>query len=138
MAGLIPEDTITEVRERTDIVQVIGQYVELKRSGANFMGLCPFHDEKTPSFSVNKQKQFFHCFGCHESGDAFSFLMKLEGRTFTEVVEDLASRANVEIKLQDVSPARAREAARRKSERQQGLDLNRRVAELKEALGAAV
>jgi len=130
MAGLIPEDTITEVRERTDIVQVIGQYVELKRSGANFMGLCPFHDEKTPSFSVNKQKQFYHCFGCHESGDAISFLMKLEGRTFIEVVEDLAGRANVEIKLQDVSPARAREAARRKSERQQGLDLNVKVAEL--------
>ncbi len=130
MAGLIPEDTIAEVRERTDIVQVIGQYVELKRSGANFMGLCPFHDEKSGSFSVNKQKQFYHCFGCHESGDVFSFLMKLEGRNFTEVVEDLASRANVEIKLQDVSPARAREAARRKSERQQGLDLNRKVAEL--------
>ena len=130
MAGLIPEDTISEVRERTDIVQVIGQYVELKRSGANYMGLCPFHDEKTPSFSVNKPKQFYHCFGCHESGDVISFMMKLEGRTFTEVVEDLASRANVEIQLQDVSPARAREAARRKSERQQGLDINARIAEL--------
>ena len=130
MAGLIPEDTITEVRERTDIVQVIGQYVELKRSGANFMGLCPFHDEKTPSFSVNKTKQFYHCFGCHESGDVFSFMMKLEGRNFTEVVEDLAARANVEIKHEQQSPAQAREAARRKSERQQGLDLNAQVAEL--------
>ena len=130
MAGLIPEDVITEVRERTDIVQVVGQYVELKRSGANFMGLCPFHDEKTPSFSVNKPKQFYHCFGCHESGDVFSFLMKLEGRNFTEVVEDLAARASVEIKFQDVSPARAQEAARRKSDRQLGLDLNARVSKM--------
>jgi len=130
VAGRIPEDTIADVRERTDIVQIIGQHVELKRSGANFMGLCPFHDEKTPSFSVNAAKQFYHCFGCHESGDVISFMMKVEGRRFSEVVEDLAGRAGIEIQFQKMSPARAKEEARRKSDRQRGLDLNKRIAEL--------
>lgn len=134
MAGLIPEEVIAEVRERTDIVQVIGQHVQLKRSGSNYKGLCPFHDEKTPSFNVNSQRQFYHCFGCQETGDVFSFLMKVEGRSFTEVVEDLAARAGVEVPRQQVSREQAREAARRRSERQQGLDLNRRVAELYRAL----
>jgi DNA primase len=132
--GSIPEEVIAEVRERTDIVQVIGQHVQLKRSGINYKGLCPFHDEKTPSFNVNSAKQFFHCFGCHESGDVFKFLMKIEGRRFGEVVEDLAARAGVEIPRQHVSPAEERAAAQRRSERQQGLDLNRAVADLYRAL----
>jgi len=111
-------------------VQVIGQHVQLKRSGINFKGLCPFHDEKTPSFNVNSAKQFFHCFGCHESGDVIKFLMKLEGRRFGEVVEDLAARAGIEIPRKDVSPAQERAVARQRSERQQGLDLNRKTADL--------
>jgi DNA primase len=129
VAGIIPEEVIAEIRERTDIVQVIGQHVQLKRSGTNYKGLCPFHDEKTPSFNVNSQKQFYHCFGCHESGDVFAFLMKIEGRRFSEVVEDLAARAGVEIPRARVSPAQERAAARQRSERQQGLDLNRKVAD---------
>jgi DNA primase len=120
---------IAEIRERTDIVQVIGQHVQLKRSGMNYLGLCPFHEEKTPSFNVNPQRQFFHCFGCHESGDVITFLMKVEGRRFLEVVEDLAARAGIEVPRQQVSASDARREAQRKSERQQGLDLNRKVAE---------
>jgi DNA primase len=120
---------IAEIRERTDIVQVIGQHVQLKRSGMNYLGLCPFHEEKTPSFNVNPQRQFYHCFGCHESGDVISFLMKVEGRRFLEVVEDLAARAGIEVPRQTVAPGEARREAERKSERQQGLDLNRKVAE---------
>lgn len=134
MPGLIPEEIIAEVRERTDIVQVVGQHVQLKRSGVNFKGCCPFHDEKTPSFNVNSQRQFYHCFGCHESGDVFSFLMKVEGRSFTEVVEDLATRAGIEIPRVSQSRDQARAAARRRSDRQRGLDLNRRVAELYRSL----
>jgi DNA primase len=130
----IPEETIAEVRERTDIVQVIGQHVQLRKSGGNHIGLCPFHDEKTPSFNVNSQRQFFHCFGCHESGDVFRFLMKLEGRKFNEVVEDLAGRAGVEIPRQNLAPEQVRAAAARRSEKQAGLDLNRKVAELYRAL----
>lgn len=130
VAGLIPEEVIAEVRERTDIVQVIGQHVQLKRSGINHKGLCPFHEEKTPSFNVNSQRQFYHCFGCHESGDVISFLMKIEGRSFTEVVEDLAGRAGIEVPRKDQSKDQVRAAARRRSERQQALDLNRRVATL--------
>ncbi|MCA9672735.1 MAG: DNA primase [Myxococcales bacterium] len=125
MRGRIPESVIADIRDRTDIVQVIGRYVELKRSGGNHKGLCPFHDEKTPSFNVNADKQFFHCFGCQESGDVIGFLMKLEGRTFMEVVEELAQRAGVEI--QHESPAEAQRAAARRSERQRMLDLNAKV-----------
>jgi DNA primase len=132
--GLIPEQVIAEIRERTDIVQVIGQHVQLKRSGVNHIGLCPFHDEKTPSFNVNSQRQFFHCFGCHESGDVIKFLMKVEGRRFLEVVEDLAARAGIEIPRQTVSPTQAREVERQRSERQLGIDLNRKIADLYRSL----
>ena len=134
MPGLIPEQVIADIRERTDIVQVIGQHVQLKRAGVNHIGLCPFHDEKTPSFNVNSQRQFYHCFGCHESGDVIKFLMKIEGRRFLEVVEDLAARAGIEIPRQTVSPEQARAAERQRSERQLGIDLNRKVADLYRSL----
>ncbi|MCI5133411.1 MAG: DNA primase, partial [Candidatus Electrothrix sp. EH2] len=78
------------VRETADIVQVIGEHVRLKKAGASFTGLCPFHGEKTPSFSVNPQRQAFYCFGCHESGDVFSFMMKYHNMTFPEALKDLA------------------------------------------------
>ena len=73
---LIPEDKIAEIRDRTDIVQVIGEYVALRRSGVNHLGLCPFHAEKSPSFNVNSAKQMYHCFGCGKSGDVIRFLME--------------------------------------------------------------
>lgn len=94
------------------------------------MGLCPFHDEKTGSFNVNPAKQFFHCFGCRASGDVIAFLMRLEGRGFMEVVEDLAQRAGVELPREQRSPRQIAEEQRRRSERQQAIDLNARVAGL--------
>jgi DNA primase len=107
--ALIPEDKIAEVRDRTDIVKVIGEYVSLKRSGVNHMGLCPFHSEKSPSFNVNAQKQFFHCFGCGKSGDVYTFLTEVEGKTFVEVARDLARKAGVDLP----EPPRSREAEER-------------------------
>ena len=83
--ALIPDDKVAEIRDRTDIVQIIGEYVTLKRTGVNHKGLCPFHNEKTPSFNVNAQKQFFHCFGCGKSGDVYSFLTEVEGKSFLDV-----------------------------------------------------
>lgn len=108
--GLIPEDKIAEIRDRTDIVAVVGQYVPLKRAGANHKGLCPFHIEKSPSFNVNSQKQIFRCFGCGKSGDVFTFLQEIEGQNFNEVVRDLAGRAGIE--LPEAATRQQREAAR--------------------------
>ena len=79
-SGQIVEAKINEVRERTDIVELVSRYVSLKRSGANHMGLCPFHSEKSPSFSVHAGRQFYHCFGCGVGGDVFSFLMQIGSR----------------------------------------------------------
>jgi DNA primase len=95
--GLIPEDKIGEVRDRTDIAQVVGEHVSLRRAGTSLKGLCPFHSEKSPSFNVNPQRQFFHCFGCGKSGDVFTFLMEIEGKSFIEVARDLARRAGVDL-----------------------------------------
>jgi DNA primase len=128
VSGRIPEELIADIRARTDIVEVIGRYVELKRSGINHKGLCPFHDEKTPSFNVNGARQFFHCFGCQESGDVIAFLMRIEGRTFVEVVEDLATKAGVELPQHGLSPEQVRDEQRRRSDRQRALELNMRVA----------
>ncbi|SDZ97097.1 DNA primase [Desulfuromusa kysingii] len=97
MSGQISESKINEIRERTDIVELISQYVSLKHSGANHTGLCPFHSEKTPSFSVNSARQFFHCFGCGVGGDVFSFLMKIEGLVFPDAVRMLAERSGIEL-----------------------------------------
>ena len=132
MAGIIAEEVIAEVRQRTDIVQLIGRHVSLRRSGVNYLGLCPFHDEKTPSFNVNPQRQFYHCFGCHESGDVFSFLMKVEGRGFADVVEELASQCSVEVKHDSGGKGGSsqRDRARKQSERQAALELNRKVRDL--------
>jgi DNA primase len=89
------DDTIEEIRARADLVELIGAHVRLRRAGRNFVGLCPFHNEKTPSFSVNTERGFFHCFGCGAGGTAFNFLMRMEGLTFPEAVESLARRYGV-------------------------------------------
>ena len=91
------DETIEEVRQANDIVDVISQYVHLKRSGRNFFGLCPFHNEKSPSFSVSPDKQIFHCFGCGVGGNVFTFLSKIEGINFVESVQTLAERANIQL-----------------------------------------
>ena len=102
VSQLIPEEVVQEVLLRTDIVDVLGDYVQLKRTGANAKGLCPFHQEKTPSFTVSPAKGLFYCFGCHASGNVFRFLMQHEHMTFPEAVRFLAARYGV--RLPEASP----------------------------------
>src|SRR5690625_4685864 len=97
MLRKIPEEKIEEVRKANDIVDVISEYVPLKKQGRNYFGLCPFHGEKTPSFSVAPDKQIFHCFGCKVGGNVYSFLMEIEGWSFLEAVQHLAEKAGVEL-----------------------------------------
>lgn len=91
------EEIIDEVRQNNDIVDIIGQYVHLTRKGRNYFGLCPFHSEKSPSFSVSPDRQIFHCFGCGVGGNVYTFLMKIEGIGFKEAIEQLAERANIQL-----------------------------------------
>ena len=84
------------LKQQADIVRIVGDYVKLKKSGGqNYQGLCPFHNEKTPSFSVHATRQFFHCFGCHASGDVFTFIQKIENITFPESVRLIAQKLDV-------------------------------------------
>ena len=86
------EDIVARIKEQADIVKVVSECVDLKKSGTRFLGLCPFHGEKTPSFTVHPGQQFFHCFGCGESGDVFSFLMKYHHLDFPSALKELARR----------------------------------------------
>lgn len=95
MAGRIPEDFINEVRNSVNIVDVISQYVSLEKKGKDYIGLCPFHQEKTPSFTVNEEKQFFKCFGCGKGGNVYKFLMYKDNLTFPESVEQVANFAHI-------------------------------------------
>lgn len=122
---MIPEDKIREVKNSADIVEVVSEAVSLKRAGKNYLGLCPFHSEKTPSFTVSPDKQIFHCFGCSEGGSVINFVMRHEGLSFPEAVRKLAGRYGVEIPLRSMSP----EQKRRFSERESLLDVNRKAAE---------
>ncbi len=101
--GRFGDDKIEEVRARADIVEIVGAHVRLRRAGRNFVGLCPFHNEKTPSFSVNAERGFFHCFGCNTGGSVFNFLMRVEGLTFPEAVRSLARKYGVTIPERDES-----------------------------------
>ena len=108
----IPQSFIQELLSRVDVVDIVGKYVQLKKGGANFMGLCPFHGEKSPSFSVSPTKQFFHCFGCGKNGNAIGFLMEHAGMTFIEAVKDLAQQTGMVVPEEQQSPEdRARAAA---------------------------
>ena len=100
MAGLFSSATLEQIRAASDIVDVIGSYLPLKRAGANFVALCPFHKEKTPSFNVNPHKQIFHCFGCHKGGDVFSFVKEYESIDFVEAVKRLADRAKIPLEYE--------------------------------------
>lgn len=101
MAKYYSEEIIDEVRQNNDVVDVISQYVHLSRKGRNYFGLCPFHNEKSPSFSVSPDKQIFHCFGCGVGGNVYTFLMKIEGLTFLEALETLAERAKIQLPTLD-------------------------------------
>ncbi len=100
---LFPDHLIQEVAEKNDIYELVSQYVSLKRAGSSYVGLCPFHNEKTPSFSVSPQKGIFHCFGCGEGGNSIGFLMKIENISFYEAVTRLAERANIELPKPDAT-----------------------------------
>lgn len=119
-----PEELVEEVRERNDIVDVIGSYVKLQKRGANHMGLCPFHNEKSPSFSVSGSKQMYHCFGCGVGGNVFTFLMEYENFTFVEALRVLADRAGVKLPELEYSEEAKRAA-----------DLKTRVLELYKEAG---
>lgn len=125
MANRIPEEKISETRNAADIVEVISDVISLKRTGKNYLGLCPFHAEKTPSFTVSPDKQIFHCFGCGTGGSVFAFLMKQEGLTFPEAVHLLAQRYGVDIPRQPLTPGQRDQM----QERQRLLTLNRMASE---------
>lgn len=110
----IPEEAIEQIRRHFDIVDLISEYVPLKRSGRSFVGLCPFHSEKTPSFSVSQTKQLYHCFGCGAGGNAISFIMQIENLSFVEAVEHLAKRAGIVLPRLEEQDERSPGAIRRK------------------------
>jgi DNA primase len=100
MAGLFSQETLERVRSASDIVEIVGSCLPLRRAGANFVALCPFHREKTPSFNVNPTKQIFHCFGCHKGGDVFKFIEEYESLSFGEAVRRLAERARIPLEFE--------------------------------------
>ncbi len=111
--GRIPQEVIDEIAARLNILDVISQYVPLKRRGSNYLGLCPFHSEKTPSFTVSPSKQFYHCFGCGAGGNVFSFIMNIEHLSFPEAVRRLAKEAGVHVPERRQSPAEAAQARKK-------------------------
>src|ERR687893_2674466 len=114
------EDSIDRVREAIDMVDLVGSRTELRRAGVNRLeGLCPFHDERTPSFGIDPVKKLFHCFGCGEGGSEVDFMMKLDGLDFKSAIEYLADRYGVELQVEDEDPAAA--ARRQRVERMQEL-----------------
>ncbi len=118
MAG----DTVSQVKDRIDVVDLVGSRVQLRQAGRNFKGLCPFHNEKTPSFVVFPDSQSYHCFGCGKSGDIFSFVMDTENLEFSDALTRLAERANVEIR------SSAPKDPERDAHRDRLIDLNERAA----------
>ena len=111
--GLLSEEKVSEIRDRSSILEVVSDYVTLKKTGRNHRGLCPFHSEKTPSFMVNEEKQIFHCFGCGEGGDVFTFLMKAGHFSFPQAVEELAKRYGVKLPTRELSASQKKEMAKR-------------------------
>ncbi|MGZ4030597.1 MAG: DNA primase [Tumebacillaceae bacterium] len=114
MRRRIPEEIVERIRQHFDIVDIIGEYVNLKKAGRGYTGLCPFHNEKSPSFHVSPDKQLFHCFGCGASGNLFTFLRDKEGITFVETVERLAQRANIALPAEELEEVDSPEYKRRK------------------------
>jgi DNA primase len=113
--GFLSEEKVSEIRDRSSIVEVVSDYVALKKAGKNYRGLCPFHSEKTASFMVNEEKQIFHCFGCGEGGDVFTFLMKVGHFSFPQAVEELAKRFGVKLPSRELSGFQKKEMAKKES-----------------------
>lgn len=129
MVQRIPQEVIEEVRHRTNIVDIIGQYVQLKKSGKNYMGLCPFHEERSPSFSVAEDKQIFHCFGCGKGGTVFNFLQEIEGISFPESVKRVADLEHLSVDF-DWSEPREVADTPENQQRRSLLQLHSKAAEL--------
>lgn len=125
MAAYFSEDKITEIKNQVDILDIVSESVLMKKAGRNYVGLCPFHSEKTPSFSVSPDKQIFYCFGCGEGGNVFSFLMKMEGLSFPETARQLARRYGIDIPSRSLTPAQKQ----RMSQKERMLAINRIAAE---------
>ncbi len=119
-----PEELVEEVRSKSDIVDVVSGYVRLQKKGSSHWGLCPFHNEKTPSFSVSASKQIYHCFGCGAGGDVFGFLMNYENYTFPEAMKILADRAGVQLP----EPQEGEEGRVREKKRARLLEVNKEAA----------
>ena len=123
MAIYISEDKLSEIKNTVDIVDIISDVVTLKKTGKNYIGLCPFHSEKTPSFTVSPEKKIFHCFGCQAGGNVFTFIMKNEGISFPEAVRMIAAKCGIDIPAQRLSQGQKRKI----SEREKLLDVNRQA-----------
>ena len=106
---MIPQSFIQDLLARVDVVDVVGRYVQLKKAGQNLLGLCPFHNEKSPSFTVSPSKQFYHCFGCGAHGSAIGFLMEYRGLGYVDAIRELAQQAGVSVPEE---PGRAAATAR--------------------------
>lgn len=116
MAGQIPQRFIDDLLDRTDVVEVVGERVQLKKAGRNYSGLCPFHQEKTPSFTVSADKQFYHCFGCSANGNALRFLMEYDKLSFPEAVEQLAGRLGLDVPREGGDDPKARQREQKRKE----------------------
>jgi len=125
LAGFIPEDIVVHIRDTANIVDIISEFVTLKKTGKNFMGLCPFHAEKKPSFTVSEEKQIFHCFGCAQGGNIFSFLMQYNNMSFPEAVRFLGQRYGIEVPARKISPTQRKEL----EEKERLLKINQEAAE---------
>lgn len=125
---MIGQETIDRVRRETKIVELVGETVKLQRRGRSFTGLCPFHKEKTPSFHVNAERGFYHCFGCHASGDVFKFVQETEGLDFVSAVRQLAERAGIDV-IENETDAERQQQAEARRRQQELYDLNDRAAE---------
>ncbi len=115
MPQYLPQEIIDDILQRTDIVELVGSFLTLKKQGQNYFGLCPFHSEDTPSFSVSTTKQIYYCFGCQKGGNAINFLMEIEGLTFAESVAKLAERVGVQLPQKEQSAAESKQAKERKA-----------------------
>lgn len=100
----IEQELINEIREKNDILDVVSEYVKLEKRGRNYIGLCPFHDEKTPSFSVSEDKQICHCFGCKKGGNVFQFIQEIKGISFVDAVRELGHKVDIHIEQQETAP----------------------------------
>ena len=119
-----PEEVVEEIRQKNDIVDVISGYVRLQKKGSNYFGLCPFHNEKSPSFSVRPNKQMYYCFGCGAGGNVFTFIMEYENYTFGEAIQYLADKAGVTLPEVEYSE----EAKKKESRRAKLLEANKEAA----------